>query len=312
MNFKQSISIGTSIVLLTSSLYSDSWSSTQNQHGFILKSDDTTLYLGKSCDATSPQYGTGEWYWSDSEIIVSLSNKDISFNSGSLYEDGRCKKGSTQSSQESLPALSYHWIYDENGCKHYNPKPVENETLTWSGSCKNGYGAGYGTTVWYKNGIKGKSFNETKNKGKVEKKDNSNDEAALVGAAIGIAAIGWLFGVGRDTSSSSSSSDYSSSSSSSSSIDYIQIEADCIHGLLPCIEKNLQVTGGTGRFEPSFNKASSGTIYKDYQGNTEGTYNFSVKFDDNLCTGSFYVSGQKKHYTIALGKDCLDNGSREW
>jgi len=58
MNFKQGISIGTSIVLLTSSLYSESWSSTQNQHGFILKSDDTTLYLGKSCDATSPQYGT--------------------------------------------------------------------------------------------------------------------------------------------------------------------------------------------------------------------------------------------------------------
>jgi hypothetical protein len=213
VNLKQSISIGTSIVLLTSSLYSNSWSSTQNEHGFILKSDDTTLYLGKSCDATSPQYGTGEWYWKDNEIIVSLSKKDISFNSGSLYEDGRCKKGSTQSSEESLPALPYHWIYDQNGCKHYNPEPTDNETLTWTGSCKNGYGDGYGKTVWYKNGIKGKSFNETKIKGKAEKKDDTNTDAALVGAAIGIAAIGWLFGVGRDTSSSSSSSSSNSYSS---------------------------------------------------------------------------------------------------
>jgi len=51
MKFKRIISISTSIVLLTSSLYSDSWSSTQNEHGFIFKSNNTTLYLGKSCDA---------------------------------------------------------------------------------------------------------------------------------------------------------------------------------------------------------------------------------------------------------------------
>ena len=310
MNFKQSISIGTSIVLLTSSLYSDSWSSTQNQHGFILKSDDTTLYLGKSCDATSPQYGTGEWYWKNDEIKVKLSNKNFSFNSGSLYEDGRCQKGSSQSSKKSLPALSYHWIYDENGCKHYNAEPRENETLTWSGSCKNGYADGRGTLVWYHNGKKGSTTKGSKRKGKFYDKDMSDsDKIALVGAALVIGAgLNWLFG--GSSSSSSSSSDYSSSSSSSSSIDYVQIEAECIQ--FSCLEENLQVTGGSGRFEPSFNKASSGTIYKDYQGNTEGTYNFSVKFDDNLCTGSFYISGQKKHYTIALGRDCLDNGSREW
>ena len=95
MNFKQTISIATSLVLLTSSLYSENWSSTQNEHGFILKSDNKTLYLGKSCDATSPQYGAGEWYWKGNKVIVSLSNKDFSFNSGSLYADGRCQKGTT-------------------------------------------------------------------------------------------------------------------------------------------------------------------------------------------------------------------------
>lgn len=211
MRFKHNVSIGTSLLLLTSSsLYSNSWSSTQNEHGFILKSSDTTLYLGKSCDATSPQYGTGEWSWKDNEIIVSLSKKDISFNSGSLYEDGRCKKASSQSSSTSLPALPYHWIYDQNGCKHYNPKPTDNETITWTGSCEDGYGDGYGTMTWYKDGIKGNTYTETKIKGKAEEKGMSDsDKVALAGAALIVGAgLNWLFG-GDSSSSSSSSSDYS-------------------------------------------------------------------------------------------------------
>jgi len=209
MNFKQSISIGTSIVFLTSSLHS--WTSVENKHGFILKSDNKTLYLGKSCDATSPQYGTGEWYWKDNEVVVSLSKKNIYLNSGSLYADGRCERGGSESTTTSLPVLPYHWIYDQNGCKHYNPKPTDNETLTWTGDCKDGYADGYGTMTWYKNDIKDNTYTATMIKGKQERKNDSNDEAMLVGAAIGVAAIGWLFGVGRDKSSSSSSSSYSSS-----------------------------------------------------------------------------------------------------
>lgn len=96
------------------------------------------------------------------------------------------------------------------------------------------------------------------------------------------------------------------------SIDFVQIEAECINGLIPCIEKNLQVSGGPGRFEANFNQAYSGAIYKDYQGNIAGTYSFSVQFDNNICTGNFYISGHKKHYKIALGKDCHNNGSGEW
>lgn len=109
MKFKHSISIGTSLLLLTSSLHSDSWSSTQNEHGFVLKSSSSTLYLGKDCDAMSPEYGDGKWFWNSSDgISVILDKKDFSFNSGSLYEDGRCKKKSSQSSSTSLPALPYH------------------------------------------------------------------------------------------------------------------------------------------------------------------------------------------------------------
>ena len=313
VTFKQMISISTSIVLLTSSLYSDSWSSTQNEHGFILKTDDTTLYLGKSCDAISPQYGKGEWYWKDGDVIVSLSKKDFSFNSGSLYEDGRCRKGNTnKSSEKSLPALPYHWIYDQNGCKHYNPNPKDNETLTWTGSCKNGYANGHGTLVWYENGEKASVNKGSKSKGKFYDKDMSDsDKVALAGAALVVGAgLKWLFG-GGDSSESSSSSDYSNSDNSSN-VDYVQIQAECINGFIPCIEKNLHISGGTGKFEALSNGASQGTIYKDYQGNTEGTYSYSVQFDDNICTGNFYISGTKSNYRIALGKDCHNNGSGEW
>ncbi len=193
----------------------------------------------------SPQYGKGEWYWNDNELVVSLSKKDFTFNSGSLYEDGRCKK--EVSSSQSSSGLS------------------------------------------------------------------GSDKVALVGAALVIGGLIKLFSSDSDSSSSSSSSSsYSSSSSSSSSIDFVQVEAECINGVIPCIEKNLQVTGGPGRFESNFNQASSGTIHKGYQGNIAGTYSFSVQFDENICTGNFYISGHKEHYRIALGKDCHNNGSGEW
>lgn len=45
------------------------------------------------------------------------------------------------------------WIIDQKGCKHWNPSPVENETITWTEDCVNGYANGFGTQNWFKNGI---------------------------------------------------------------------------------------------------------------------------------------------------------------
>ncbi|HFU76723.1 MAG TPA: hypothetical protein ENK66_10810 [Arcobacter sp.] len=104
MLFKQFVSVSSSLIFVASSLYADTWSSEQNQHGFVLKSSSSTLYLGKDCDAMSPEYGDGEWSWNSSDgISVILDKKDFSFNSGSLYDDGRCKdkKESTSSSSSS-------------------------------------------------------------------------------------------------------------------------------------------------------------------------------------------------------------------
>ena len=99
----------------------------------------------------------------------------------------------------------------------------------------------------------------------------------------------------------------------SSSIEYVQIRAECIAGFMPCIEKNLRISGGSGRYESGgFSNASYGTIYKGYNGKLAGNYSFSVQFDKRICSGSFYLSGQKRNYSIRLGTDCHNNGSGEW
>ncbi len=45
-----------------------------------------------------------------------------------------------------------------NNCKVFNPYPQENESITWSGDCVNGYANGKGTLQWYENGKKSDVF----------------------------------------------------------------------------------------------------------------------------------------------------------
>ena len=117
----------------------------------------------------------------------------------------------------SNTAYAAGWISDKKGCKHYNPNPIPNESVTWTGSCKNGFANGSGRLTWYKSGKKGNSKYGTKIKGKWDTSDADSD-AALIGAAIGAAAVVgglmWLFGDDSDSSSSSNSNSHSSSSQS--------------------------------------------------------------------------------------------------
>lgn len=45
------------------------------------------------------------------------------------------------------------WIKDANGCKFSNPQPSPNETITWTGGCKDGYGDGPGKLSWFANSV---------------------------------------------------------------------------------------------------------------------------------------------------------------
>jgi hypothetical protein len=40
------------------------------------------------------------------------------------------------------------YISDSNGCKIANPSPRPNETVTWSGACKDGFAEGAGVMQW--------------------------------------------------------------------------------------------------------------------------------------------------------------------
>ena len=44
------------------------------------------------------------------------------------------------------------WIADSHGCKVANTFPRPGETITWSGSCSNGYADGDGVLQWFLNG----------------------------------------------------------------------------------------------------------------------------------------------------------------
>jgi hypothetical protein len=45
------------------------------------------------------------------------------------------------------------WITAKNrACKIWNPEPQPNESVTWSGGCKNGFASGKGILKWTENG----------------------------------------------------------------------------------------------------------------------------------------------------------------
>jgi len=145
----------------------------------------------------------------------------------------------------------------------------------------------------------------------------SDSDVAAIGAAIVIGA--GIYKLSEAIFGGDDSSSISSSSSSSSTLDFVMVEFDVTCSLLSsCIEQNLQVSGasGTGNFSSSYNGAYTGAIHKGYDGKLAGRYNWSaeIKIFDKIrsCSGSFYISGTKRNYTIRVYDDCRDAGSGEY
>ena len=73
------------------------------------------------------------------------------------FVDGKYigKMASTDSSsvfQGIVPIPDQYLIKTKSGCRFINPSPVSNESVTWSGKCKDGFADGAGHVVWYKDG----------------------------------------------------------------------------------------------------------------------------------------------------------------
>ncbi len=59
----------------------------------------------------------------------------------------------------SASVFAGEWIADSSaGCRVWNAGPKPNETITWSGSCKDGYATGSGVLIWFLDGKMGARY----------------------------------------------------------------------------------------------------------------------------------------------------------
>lgn len=67
------------------------YTKTKNKYGVVLKSIESTIYLGNNCDAYSPQYGGGAWAWANGGVSIKFEKSQIGFfRQDSPFDDGRC------------------------------------------------------------------------------------------------------------------------------------------------------------------------------------------------------------------------------
>ena len=54
----------------------------------------------------------------------------------------------------TVPAYSGDWSTDLSfGCRLWNPHPLGNETIRWTGSCANGFAHGRGAAQWFRDDL---------------------------------------------------------------------------------------------------------------------------------------------------------------
>ena len=65
-------------------------------------------------------------------------------------------QGATPLNNRAFPAFidipAQYTITTNKGCRLNNPSPKPNETVTWTGPCRNGLADGHGTMAWFENG----------------------------------------------------------------------------------------------------------------------------------------------------------------
>lgn len=92
-------------------------------------------------------------------MVVSSCSQESSSTSYGSYSSSPPTSNLSSNSNSSSESSGYispkRWLADiDNGCLVYNPNPVANEQISWSGGCSNGYAKGIGIVTWYLNGKK--------------------------------------------------------------------------------------------------------------------------------------------------------------
>lgn len=74
----------------------------------------------------------------------------------------------------SLTPAGFTWaqednfVKDDKGCKVMNPQPRKEETVSWSGECKNGFASGKGVLQFFLSGIADEKYEGEMNEGYAE------------------------------------------------------------------------------------------------------------------------------------------------
>lgn len=67
------------------------WHSWENRDGAVLRRGRTVVYLGRSCDAFSPQYGRGRWGAANGGVLIVFARRRIGFpRQGPPVTNARC------------------------------------------------------------------------------------------------------------------------------------------------------------------------------------------------------------------------------
>lgn len=75
------------------------------------------------------------------------------------YSSSAMQQSSTNAPTSSpTPKIEPYWITDQNGCKHWSFNPQPDQTVMWSGGCKDGYANGKGKQLWFSAGKRGQEF----------------------------------------------------------------------------------------------------------------------------------------------------------
>jgi len=97
------------------------------------------------------------------------------------------------------------WIEDAKGCKFHNPHPVPNETVNWSGGCRDGFGDGQGVLEWFEDGKAGTRYEgsflhgELEGRGRFVTKDGGTYDGSFdKGTPSGFGTMIWANGTRYD------------------------------------------------------------------------------------------------------------------
>lgn len=113
--------------------------------------------LMQCANAEHPESARARFLFLVDDRLVEFGYGELSRSKLAVRHYRRLKEGSERpmvmgSTDPDRPPAGGSWIADANGCRVMNPIPVAGESVSWSGTCKNGWAYGAGVLYWFRDG----------------------------------------------------------------------------------------------------------------------------------------------------------------